>query len=114
MSPRGVSPLEGVAIRPAGEADLPDCERIWRDGLNDYLRRLNQLEIPPENPGLRRLHAHTLATDPDRFAVAERAARVIAFGSAVLRADVGFLSMLFVDPSEQARGLGRALLDRIL
>ena len=113
MSPR-VSPPDGIRIRAAVEADLPDCERIWRDGLNDYLRKLNQLEIPPENPGLRRLHAHTLATDPDRFAVAEREGRVVGFGSAVRRADVDFLSMLFVDPSEQARGVGRTLLDRVL
>ncbi|MBI3750286.1 MAG: GNAT family N-acetyltransferase [Chloroflexi bacterium] len=113
-SPGSASPPDGISIRAAVEADLPDCERIWRDGLNDYLRRLNQLEIPPENPGLRRLHAHTLATDPDRFAVAERDGRVLAFGSAVRRADVGFLSMLFVDPSDQARGVGRTLLERIL
>ena len=114
MSRAGTSALEGISIRHANEADLPDCERIWRDGLNDYLRKLNQLEIQPDNPGLRRLHAHTLATDPGRFAVAERDGRVVAFGSAVQRADVVFLSMLFVDPADQARGLGRALLDRIL
>lgn len=109
-----MSAPDEITIRAATAADLGDCERIWRDGLNDYLRKLNQLEIAPENPGLRRLHAHTLATDPDAFAVAEREGRVVAFGSAVRRADVGFLSMLFVDPSEQARGIGRALLGRIL
>lgn len=114
MRPASAGVPDGISIRAAAEADLPDCERIWRDGLNDYLRKLNQLEIQPENPGLRRLHAHTLSTDPDRFAVAERDGRVVAFGSAVLRAEVGFLSMLFVDPSEQARGVGRALLDRVL
>jgi len=106
--------LDGVELRPATEADLPDCERIWRDGLNDYLVKLNQVEIPEENPGLRRLHGHALSTDPDRFAVAVRSGRVVAFGSAIQRGDVGFLSMLFVDPGEQGRGLGRALLGRIL
>jgi GNAT superfamily N-acetyltransferase len=106
--------LEGIALRRATEADLPDCERIWRDGLNEYLRRLNQVEIPADNPGLRRLHAHTLATDPDRFLVAVREERVVAFGSAVRRGDVAFLSMLFVDPAEQARGLGRRILAEIL
>jgi GNAT superfamily N-acetyltransferase len=101
-------------FRPATPADLADCERIWRDGLNDYLRRLNQPEVPEDNPGLRRLHAHALATDPDRFWVAARAGRNVAFGSAVRRGPVGFLSMLFVDPSEQARGVGRRLLARVL
>jgi GNAT superfamily N-acetyltransferase len=106
-----LTPANGLEVRPASEADLPDCERIWRDGLNDYLRRLNQIEIPPDNPGLRRLHAHTLATDPDRFLVAERDSRVVAFGSAVQRGPLWFLSMLFIDPAEQSRGLGRRLLN---
>ena len=106
----------GLAIttRSATPADLPACERIWRDGINDYTRKLNQPDIPLDNPGLRRLHAHTLATDPSRFRVAERDGEVVAFGSAVRRGDVWFLSMLFVDPSAQARGLGRRLLGEIL
>jgi len=39
---------------------------------------------------------------------------VVAFASALRRAHVWFLSMLFVHPDEQARGLGRALLDAVL
>lgn len=107
-------PPDGLELRPATPADLPACERVWRDGLNDYLRRLNQSEVPEDNPGLRQLHAHALATDPDRFWVADRGGRVVAFGSAVQRGPVGFLSMLFVDPAEQARGLGRRLLGHVL
>jgi GNAT superfamily N-acetyltransferase len=75
--------------------------------------------LPTENQGLRRLHAHTLATDPARFVVAERTGpagrrRVVGFGSAVERGELWFLSMLFVEPKEQARGVGRALLAEIL
>jgi len=107
-----------VVLRRATLGDLPACERIWRDGLNDYLRRLNLAEVPEDNPGLRRLHAHALATDPDRFWVATRltgrADRVVAFGSTVERGPVAYLSMLFVDPAEQARGLGRRLLGEVL
>jgi GNAT superfamily N-acetyltransferase len=101
---------DGLEIRAASADDLPACERIWRDGLNDYLGRLGQPGIPEDNPALRRLHAHTLATDGSRFRVATRGDRVVAFGSAVQRGPVWFLSMLFVDPAEQARGLGRRLL----
>ncbi len=103
-----------IHLRPASPADLPACERIWRDGLNGYLGPLGLPEVPSDNPGLRRLHAHTLATDPSRFWVAEREAAPIAFGSAVLRGPVWFLSMLFVNPDAQANGLGRAVLERIL
>jgi GNAT superfamily N-acetyltransferase len=111
----------GVRIRPAEPADLPACARIWREGINDYLRRLNQREIPDDLAAISRLHAHLLATDPDTFLVAVRKGdadgdgkRVIAFGAAIRRDGVWFLSMLFVEPGEQGAGLGRALLERIL
>jgi GNAT superfamily N-acetyltransferase len=95
--------------------DLPDCERVWREGLDGYLGRLGFPDVALENPGLRRLHAHTLATDSNRFWVAtEGDGRVVGFGSAVERGPVWFLSMLFVSPDVQVRGLGRALLDRLL
>lgn len=118
-------PLAGVSFRTATEADLPECGRIHRIGIDDYMLRMGFPPSPEENQNFLRLHAHTLATDPTRFQVAERrngddtggrAGRVgvIAFGSAVDRGPVWFLSMLFVDPAEQARGLGRALLERLL
>jgi GNAT superfamily N-acetyltransferase len=105
----------GIRYRRATAVDLPDCERVWREGLDGYLGRLGFPDVALENPGLRRLHAHTLATDPDRFWVAtEGDAHVVGFGSAVERGPVWFLSMLFVSPNVQARGLGRALLGRLL
>lgn len=126
-----------ITYRPATEADLLACAEIWRDGLNDYLLQLGQYEVPPDNPSLRLLHAHTLATDPSRFWVATRpggvageggaggiegaprrgagrAERVVGFGSAVVRGGVWFLSMLFVRPGQQTSGIGRELLRRIL
>ena len=109
--------LDGIGFRPATEADLVASEDIWRVGLDGYLGPLGFPDMPTENPGLRRLHAHTLATDPSRFWVATdhaAADRVVAFGSAVLRGPVWFLSMLFVYPEFQGRGIGRGILERIL
>lgn len=104
----------GVRIRAATPADLPDCGRIWRDGLNDYLGRLNQPEIPDDLVSIARLHAHVFATDPERFKVAVRDDRVVAFAAATRRDAVWFLSMLFVRPGEQGSGVGRALLERVM
>ncbi len=112
--------LQGITFRPATEADLPECSRLHREAIDAYIGRLGFPPQPLENPGLLRLHAHTLATDPTRFQVAERGGgngadgRLIGFGSAVDRGPMWFLSMLFVDPAEQARGLGKALLERLL
>jgi len=109
----------GLTFRAAVEEDLPECGRIHREAIDDYLRPMGFPPLPTENQGLLRLHAHTLATDPARFMVAEHRGRlgrrsIVAFGSAVEREHVWFLSMLFVDPREQRRGLGRGLLARLL
>jgi GNAT superfamily N-acetyltransferase len=123
--PDAGGPVGPVEYRPATEADLPACEATWRDGLNDYLVPMGQYEIPADNPSLRLLHAHALATDPERFWVATRhaepgddgpagARHVVGFASAVRRGPVWFLSMLFVLPGEQSAGVGRALLERVL
>jgi len=104
-----------INFRPAIAADLPACEEIWRAGLLGYLQPLGIADVLGENPGLRRLHAHTLATDPARFWVATDSADApLAFGSAVRRGRVWFLSMLFVHPDAQGKGVGRAILERIL
>ena len=110
--------LIGTAFRPARLDDLPECGALWREALNDYLRRLGQEEVPDELGPLGRLHAHALTTDPDRFVVATVPSaggnRIVAFGSAIERGSIWFLSMLFVRPEAQGQGLGRALLERIL
>lgn len=108
-----------IVVRPAVAGDLPACEDVWRAGLNDYLLPLGQTEIPPDNAQLRQLHAHLLATDPGLFWVATRpdpgrGQILVAFAAAARRGPTWFLSMLFVRPGDQHRGLGRRLLDRIL
>jgi GNAT superfamily N-acetyltransferase len=114
-----MSSLRGITFRPAAEADLLDCHRVWRDAIDVYQARMGIPPMPEDNPGLRRLHRHAQATDPARFMVADRpvpggGTRVVAFGSAMERGPLWFLSMLFVEPREQARGLGRALLEQLL
>jgi GNAT superfamily N-acetyltransferase len=120
-------PLPGAAgaghiVRPATADDLTTCAAIWRDALNDYLGRLAQPEIPEDFGPILRLYAHLLATDPTTFLVAERTAAMRAAGPGggpgtidafvvvVRRERLAFLSMLFVRPPAQGRGLGRILL----
>jgi len=107
------------ALRPATAADLPICAAIWRESINDYLRPLNLPEIPDDLGPILRLYAHLLSTDPATFVVAERTGDVgppaiDAFAVVVVRGRLRFLSMLFVRPGAQGRGLGRALLAAVL
>jgi GNAT superfamily N-acetyltransferase len=108
------APFLGITFRPATVDDFDDTTRLWREAIDGYIRPMGFPALPTDNPGLRRLHGHTLATDPERFLVAARDDRVVAFGSAVERGNFWFLSMLFVDPGEQAKGVGRELLRRLL
>ena len=109
----------GHVLRPATVDDLATCASIWRESLNDYLGRLGQPEIPDDLGPILRLYGHLQATDPETFVVAERhapggAPSVDAFAVVVRRERLTFLSMLFVRPGVQARGLGRTLLRRVM
>jgi GNAT superfamily N-acetyltransferase len=115
---------ESATFRRGAESDLLACTRIWKAAIEDYQARLNQPPVPDDLASLRRMLAHLLTTDPARFWVATRTAGspdtaahpdagdVVGFASASVREGLWFLAMLFVHPTEQAAGLGAALMDR--
>ena len=110
---------DGLALRAAREDELPACANVWRAGLDSYGVTVGRPPMISAPGPLVALLAHLRRTDPDRFLVAVRPGadgtqRVVAFASASRRDHVWFLGMLFVHPDEQARGLGRALLDAVL
>ena len=55
-----------------------------------------------------------LASDPDGYFCAVEEGRISGMVSALVRGSVWYLSMFFVLPGEQGRGLGQALLERAL
>lgn len=116
LLPGGRAP-DGLSYRPVRPDELAACAEVWRDGINDYTRRLNQPDVPPETASLLRLYAHLQSTDPERFIVATMPSndgeRVVAFAAALMRERLWFLSMLFVRPGLQGAGVGRALLSRV-
>lgn len=106
-----------VSYRPASATDLDPCTAVWKTAVDDYQARLAQPPMPEDLGPLRRVLAHALATDPDRFWVAAARAdaggeQVVGFTSATVREGLWFLAMLFVRPGLQASGVGQALMDR--
>jgi GNAT superfamily N-acetyltransferase len=108
----------GIRVRPAVPSDLDACADTWRAGLDGYGARVGRPPLVGASGPIVALLGHLRETDPGRFLVAVRDAedgeRVVAFVSALRRAHVWFLAMLFVRPDEQARGLGRRLLEAVL
>jgi len=123
-----------IRLRPARLGDLPACVGVWHAGLTEYGIRVGRPAMPPTSGPLLGLLGHLLATDPDGFWVAVADAPrsagaagavaahdpagtegpIVAFVSALRREHVWFLSMLFVQPGHQERGLGRRLLAQVL
>lgn len=113
--------LPPIEFRHAREEDIPRCAEVWWTATNHYVTALNQPPLPDDLTIIAKLYVHLRATDPERFVVAvsadpadPAAERVIAFAVALQRDHVWFLSMLFVLPDVQLRGLGRELLARVL
>jgi GNAT superfamily N-acetyltransferase len=110
---------DGLVLRAARADELPACADVWRAGLDGYGLGVGRPPMISAPGPLLALLAHLRRTDPGQFLVAVRSEadgteRVVAFASASRRAHVWFLGMLFVHPDEQARGLGRALLEAVL
>ena len=93
-----------------------DLEEVWRVHVassSDLAMRRGRLGRPADEPVSTDARAG-LASDPDGYFCAVEAGRIRGMVSALVRGRVWYLSMFFVLPGDQGRGLGRALLERAL
>jgi GNAT superfamily N-acetyltransferase len=104
-------------IRPLQPADVPAAFEVQLAAFVDLDARLGHppFEVTDEGRarGLARI-AHLQGTDPGGAWVAEGDGRVVGAALALVRDGMWFLSLLFVAPDAQGRGLGRGLLDAAL
>jgi GNAT superfamily N-acetyltransferase len=94
-----------------------DLEEVWRVHVaasNDLpVRRGRPATRPTDTPVASDARAG-LARDPDGYFCAVEEGQIRGMVSALVRGRVWYLSMFFVLPGDQGRGLGRALLERAL
>lgn len=103
-----------VDFRPIEKADLEALGEVFYEA-DDELNERHGLPKTPRNPmPLLRLFDHIVGESPGRGWLAETNGRILGFGIAAQRADMTFLSFLFVRPDAQASGIGRALLERAM
>jgi GNAT superfamily N-acetyltransferase len=99
-------------MRAARASEMEGCARVFMHAVNDLSRRTGT----PVAPRNLMLTAHRLGhlrkTDPNGFQVALKDGRVVAFASTILREKIRFLSMFWMLPSLQSKGVGEALLRR--
>lgn len=93
-------------------SDIEACAEVFYAADDDLMKKSGQPPTPRNRVALTRLFSHIRDTDPERAWLAERDSRVLGFAMSAQRGDLVFLAFLFIEPAEQARGLGRALLER--
>ncbi|MGE5407342.1 MAG: GNAT family N-acetyltransferase, partial [Syntrophothermus sp.] len=106
-------PAPDYTYRPLAAADADDAFAVFRDSLNDYLARAGQ-ELVPDVNDLNAVFLHFLRHDAPRCWAAVAGDRLVAWTAAIQRGPWWFLSMLFVLPEAQRRGVGGELLRRAM
>ena len=101
-------------IRKVRPNELAEVWRVHVAASNDLLvRRGRPAARPPDTPVASDARV-ALVSDPDGYFCAVEDGRIRGMVSALVRGQVWYLSVFFVEPGEQGRGLGRAMLERAL
>ena len=94
-----------------------ELEEVWRVHVassNDLLVRGGRPATRPADAPVASDARAGLASDPDGYFCAVEEGQIRGMVSALVRGRVWYLSLFFVLPGDQGRGLGRALLARAL
>src|SRR5437870_8078663 len=107
-----------VSSEPHSRTARPDAlGGLWRPHVAPSHDRAARRGRPTARPADARVASDAragLASDPDGYFCAVEEGRIYGMVSALVRGRVWYLSMFFVLPGDQGRGVGRALLERAL
>lgn len=101
-----------VTYRAARAEDLAGMAEVLRSAYNALSRRHGFPELPAGSP--QPFQRFSVQRESEGCWVAEDGASVVGFAISWVRDDLWFLSQLFIAPSVQGQGVGRALIERAL
>ena len=104
-----------IELRPLVAADVTAAQSLAEQTFADLEQRTGEPVQEPNDEQIQRGRnriAHLIATDPDGSWAAERGGELVGVALSMRRAQIWFLSLLVVTPTEQGLGIGRQLLER--
>jgi GNAT superfamily N-acetyltransferase len=115
-----MDPTTPIAYRPLIEADVPAAYAVFRRSLFDYLFRIGMVDAATAtDPPIESAWAsqgpwvgHLSATAAENWVAEDVGGKIIGWAMSTERDGVLELTHFFVEPGTQARGVGRALLER--
>src|SRR5439155_9380326 len=102
------APVSEPHIRKVRPDDLEEVWRVHVAASNDLLVRRGRPATRPADAPVASDARAGLASDPDGYFCAVDEGQIRGMVSALVRGRVWYLSMFFVLPGDQGRGLGRA------
>ena len=106
--------LRAPHIRNVRPDELEDVWRVHVASSHDGMVRRGGPATPPAATPVASDARAGFASDPDGYFCAVEEGQIRGMVSALVRGRVWYLSMFFVLPADQGRGVGRALLERAL
>ncbi len=107
--------MDDTELRQLVAADVTPAQLLTEKTFADLDQRTGEPVQEPDDEQTQRGRnriAHLIATDPDGCWGAERGGELVGVALSMRRAQIWFLSLLVVTPSEQGLGIGRRLLER--